>query len=375
MPTDRKKAIDYDGLTKDFVTSFFPSFIQISNPALYAAVDWNVPPVFLEQELYNMMKGRYWMKGKKKLTDKLARLRLLNGNDHYVLVHVEFQHRPEDEFGKRMFTYFVLAFLKHDAQDFTAIAFFTGAAPEKSQLAYRLDVFGTKVNYQFISLVAVEQDEAKLIRSRNPVALGVLAVKYAYETEKMPEKRLFYKRKLFEIAASKGIKRPELVKLLIFVRDFVNLPPILENKFLTETLDPSTSKLEEMIISTGTKKMFEVWYERAHGFNPKKEIAKLKREREDAKKRESAAAKRESAAAKREAAAIREAAAAAAAIREAAAAAEREAAAAAEREATAIQEKENSIYVLHSNGVSIPLIATSMGVSEDFVAQVVSKKK
>jgi hypothetical protein len=130
-----------------------------------------------------------------------------------------------------------------------------------------------------------------------------------------------------------------------------------------------------MIISTGTKKMFEVWYERAHGFNPKKEIAKLKREREDAKKRESAAAKRESAAAKREAAAIREAAAAAAAIREAAAAAEREAAAAAEREATAIQEKENSIYVLHSNGVSIPLIATSMGVSEDFVAQVVSKKK
>jgi hypothetical protein len=358
MPTDRKKAIDYDGLTKDFVTSFFPSFIQISNPALYAAVDWSVPPVFLEQELYNMMKGRYWMKGKKKLTDKLARLRLLNGNDHYVLVHVEFQHRPEDDFGKRMFTYFVLAFLKHDAHAFTAIAFFTGAAPKKSQLAYGLDIFGTKVNYKFISLVAVEQDEARLIRSRNPVALGILAVKYAYETEKMPEKRLFYKRKLFEIAASKGIKRPELVKLLIFVRDFVNLPPNLENKFLTETLDSSTSKIEEMIISTGTKKMFEVWYERAHGFSPKKEIAKMKREREAAKKREDAAAERE-----------------AAAIREAAAAAIREAAAAAEREATAIQEKENTIYVLYSNGVSIPLIATSMGVSEDFVAQVVSKKK
>jgi hypothetical protein len=122
-----------------------------------------------------------------------------------------------------------------------------------------------------------------------------------------------------------------------------------------------------MIISAGTKKMFEVWYERAHGFSPKKEIAKMKREREAAKKREAAAAERE-------AAAIREA--AAAAIREAAAAAAiREAAAAAEREATAIQEKENTIYVLYSNGVSIPLIATSMGVSEDFVAQVVSKKK
>ncbi len=244
-----------------------------------------------------------------------------------------------------------MAFLKQDAHAFTAIAFFTGAAPKKSQLAYGLDIFGTKVNYKFISLVAVEQDEAKLIRSRNPVALGILAVKYAYETEKMPEKRLFYKRKLFEIAASKGIKRPELVKLLIFVRDFVNLPPILENKFLTETLDSSTSKLEEMIISKGTKKMFEVWYERAHGFSPKKEIAKMKREREAAKKREAAAA------AEREAAAIREA------------------AAAAEREAAAIQEKENSIYGFYSNGVSIPVIATSIGVSEEFVAQVIAKKK
>jgi hypothetical protein len=108
-----------------------------------------------------------------------------------------------------------------------------------------------------------------------------------------------------------------------------------------------------MIISTGTKKMFEVWYERAHGFSPKKEIAKMKREAAAAKKREDAAA----------------------AEREDAVAAEREDAVAAEREAAAIEEKENLIYGFYSNGVSIPLIATSMGVSEDFVAQVVSKKK
>ncbi len=109
--------------------------------------------------------------------------------------------------------------------------------------------------------------------------------------------------------------------------------------------------------------MFEVWYERAHGFSPKKEIAKMKREREAAQKRESAAAEREAAAIRESAAAAEREAAAAAAIREAAAA------------AAAIQEKENLIYVLHSNGVSKSLIATSMGVSEDFVAQVVSKKK
>jgi hypothetical protein len=94
-----------------------------------------------------------------------------------------------------------------------------------------------------------------------------------------------------------------------------------------------------MIISTGTKKMFEVWYERAHGFNPKNESASRESDKRVAEIRE---------------------------------AAEREAAI---HEAASIQEKENTIYNLYSNGVSISIIAIAMGVTEVFVAEVIAKRK
>ena len=41
----------------------------------------------------------------------------------------------------------------------------------------------------------------------------------------------------FELAAQKGIEREQLIKLLIFVRDFVRLPQKLENEFERDVFD------------------------------------------------------------------------------------------------------------------------------------------
>ncbi len=344
MAKSREVAVDYDALTKDLVTNFFQSFIEFAIPPLYEATDWTIEPVFLEQELINMMKGKYKIKGKRKHPDKLARLRLLSGKDHYVLVHMEFQHRPEDDFGKRMFTYFILNFLRSDSQAFTAIAFFTGLPPDKSQLKYQTETFGTTLHYQFVSLIAAEQDETSLIESENPIALGILATLYAAKTENNPVKRLEYKKTLFKVAADKGFDREKLIKLLIFARDFVHLPSKLENEFLIIASEPFTTKEEIMHISQGTKKMAEVWYQQAYGFSPKKEMAKLKREADA-----------------REATAAREAAAREAAVREAA-----------DREAVVASEA--AIFNLHKEfGLTDADIAKTFRCTEEYVQDVIKR--
>ena len=333
----RADAIDLDAITKEMITALFKHFIQLANPALYAAVDWSYPPVSLEQELINILKGKYKIKGKRKNSDKLVRLRLLDGSDHFVLVHIEFQHRPEEHFERRMYIYFTLGSLRYDTEKITAIAFFTGAPPDSSQLEYKTNVFGTKLSYEFISYIAAAQNEADLIDSDNPVALGVLAMLYAWKSEGKPQKRLQYKKKLFDLVLKKGIEREDFLKALIFVRDFIHLSPKLENEFQRDALEPFILEKEDMYITQGTKDMFEIFYQRAHGFSPKAEIAKIKREAK--KEREAAArefAAREVAA---QEAAARESAAREAAAREAAA---REAAAAA-REAAA---REAAIFKL-----------------------------
>jgi hypothetical protein len=337
--------IDLDALTKDFVTNFFPDFISFSNPALYHAVDWIVEPVFLEQEMLNMMKGRYRIKGKRRNTDKLVKLRLLDGTDHFVLVHIEFQHQPQTAFGKRMFTYFALTFLRYDTHAFTAIAFFTGHPPVEHEITYRTSTFGTDLTYQFNTLIAANQDEDLLVQSKNPVALGILAMIYALKSEGNPDLRLQFKKNLFHLAAQKGISREILIKLLIFVRDFVHLPPRLENIFMAESVsEPITPEKDDMIITKGTKKMVDRWYEDIHGFSPLKEIAKIKR----------AATINEKKAAAREAAA-REAAAREAAAREAAA-------------------RETVIFNLYKEtGLSIALLAKSFNCTEAYIQELIKK--
>ncbi len=62
------------------------------------------------------------------------------------------------------------------------------------------------------------------------------------------------------------------------MRDFVHLPSRLEDIFLAEAVsEPILPEQDNMIITQGTKKMVDRWYEHVHGFSPQKEIAKIKR--------------------------------------------------------------------------------------------------
>ena len=341
------KPIDYDALVKDFITIFFQEAIRLINPSLYEAIDWSVPPVFLEQELINSVQGRHKIKGKRRNTDKLAKVRLKNGKDHYVWIHLEFQHRPEEGFALRMLTYWCLIFLRYGIQDISAIVLFTGAPPPKEQRSYTHDTFGTELSYRYGCFVAVEQEEAALKQSDNPVAWGILGMQYAYHTQDDPQKRLEMKTKLFEEAAKKGISREDLIKLLIFVRDFVHLPAVMDNEFQREVFEQYFPQKEDVMkVSQGTKDFAEEFYKRAYGFSPKK------------LKREAAAAVREAAAA-REAAAVREAAAREAAARETTA-----------REAAA---RELAIIRLHKElGLAIEDIARVYGYETAYIEQVIA---
>ncbi len=284
MPKTTQNTIDYDGLIKDFITQFFDRFIELVNPALYQAIDWETPPAFLEQELINALKGRYKLKGKRKITDKLAKVRLKGGSDHYILVHTEFQHQLSDGFPKRMLVYRSLIFLRYDVEDITAIALFTGPAPEKWQLFYHHNTFGTELTYRYHCYIAMEQEERVLSDSDNPVALAVLTLQYVEKTLGKPQERLAYKKAVFDLAAQKGIEREQLIKLLIFVRDFVQLPQKLENEFQRDIFDHYLPEPQPMQISQGTKDFADKFYERAFGINPKKMRREAREAREAAQR-------------------------------------------------------------------------------------------
>jgi hypothetical protein len=291
---EKAKSIDYDALFKEFITEFFPDFIAFVNPALYEAIDWEKGFVFLEQELINALRGKFKVRGKRRHTDKLVKVHLKEGNEHVVFVHGEFQHKIELGFALRMYTYRTLIGLRYNVEDITAIAVFTGAAPPLEERSYFRASFGTKISYDFVSIVAVEYDEQALIQAAdNPFAVAILAAQYTYRSRKSPKLRMNLKIKLFELINSRNLDIEKLVRLLIFVKEFVDLPIELEHEFQETQFSLDFPNSINMTISQSTKDFAVGLYERVFGYNPvealKEEKKKSREERQaaiEAQKRE-----------------------------------------------------------------------------------------
>ena len=98
----------------------------------------------------NALKGKYRIKGKRKVTDKLVRVYLKSGEEHMVLVHVEIQHNNTKGFARRMFVYRVLIEMRFDVEEVTAIAVFSGDPPPENELQYTKETFGTKLLHSLV---------------------------------------------------------------------------------------------------------------------------------------------------------------------------------------------------------------------------------
>ena len=64
---------DQDNAWKIFVTANISDTIKVLKSELHAMMDHSVPPEFLEQEMVNVMRGKYKVKNKDKKTDKIGR--------------------------------------------------------------------------------------------------------------------------------------------------------------------------------------------------------------------------------------------------------------------------------------------------------------
>ncbi|MFT0534026.1 hypothetical protein ACMHYJ_14530 [Castellaniella hirudinis] len=89
-PPHSSTADDHDSPWKLALELYFPQALALLAPALHQAIDWTVPPEFLDKELQAIAwpgkKGR-------RLVDKLAQVRLRDGTRAWLLIHVEVEHR------------------------------------------------------------------------------------------------------------------------------------------------------------------------------------------------------------------------------------------------------------------------------------------
>ena len=203
--------VHYDELWKNIIEKLFPHFLAFFMPKLYADVDLSLGYVFLDKELQEIkLKGK---KGKN-ITDKLVKVRLKNGEEKWLLIHLEVQGKHEEDFGNRMFRYFYRIYDKYDVS-ITALALLTYKTDKLYDFNY--DVYGTTHAYRYNTAYIGNYPEEDLLNDKNPFALVCLAVQYDRLYRKDEDKKFSLKRNLIRMLRDRNYGRDEIIELLEFI--------------------------------------------------------------------------------------------------------------------------------------------------------------
>jgi len=169
-----------------------------------------------------------------RFADKLVKVYHRNGEEEWILLHVEIQAdtHKRAEFSERMYQYFYRIRDRYK-KPVSAVAIFTGPNGREMPCQYVYEYRETRLIYQYPTLSIADFSDEDLAKSNNPFAHVVRAAKAALLEEKIPEEDLLELKLLIanELRA-KGFGRAKTLAILGFLRNYVLFEnPELNRKF------------------------------------------------------------------------------------------------------------------------------------------------
>ena len=220
---------DYDSPWKEVIEAYFPQFLEFFFPLAYVAIDWTQPYEFLDTELQQLEPDAEIGKC---LVDKVAKVWLLDGEEVWVLVHVEVQGRYDVDFAKRMYSYNYRLFDRHE-QRVISLAVLADERENWRPSSYGYELAGCRVSLQFpiVKLLDYETQWEMLEETTNPFGMVVMAHLRTKATPQNPESRLQWKLNLVRRLYDRGYSREDVVQLFRFIDWIMILPKELASSF------------------------------------------------------------------------------------------------------------------------------------------------
>lgn len=229
-----EQRVNYDSPWKEMLELYFPQFLAFFFPDIHAAVDWSQPNEFLDKELQKVVRQA---DTGKRYVDKLVSVWRNNGQEAWVLIHVEVQGAQETGFSKRMYVYHYRLFDRYQHK-VASLAILSDGSSTWHPTQYRNELWGVEVFFKFrtAKLLTYREQWAALERNTNPFAVVVMAHLKTQETQHDPQERGRWKWTLTRMLYERGYSRQDVLELFRFIDWLMALPPALEQQFAA-TLD------------------------------------------------------------------------------------------------------------------------------------------
>ncbi len=223
---------DQDSPWKEALDHFFEPCLHLFFPDAHAGIDWSRGHEPLDKELQPILRrsetGRQYV-------DKLVKVWLADGQEQWILIHVEVQGSREGKFSLRMHVYNHRIFDRY-GREVVSLAILTDDDPGWKPSRYESSRWGfrTLTEFPVVKLLEYAGEYQRLAADPNPFAVVVLAQLKAMETRRDPERRRAWKVELVKGLYDRGMG-PEVVRELFRFIDWVlELPAGLEDRFRDE---------------------------------------------------------------------------------------------------------------------------------------------
>ncbi|OKH33140.1 transposase [[Phormidium ambiguum] IAM M-71] len=227
-----KQRDDYDNPWKEAIAVYFKSFIAFFFPDIYEQIDWKIPYEFLDNELRQVMRDDEL--GQRE-ADKLVKVWLTNGQETWVLIHLEVQSQYQSTFAERMYVYNSRIFGIY-RKKVASLAILSDSEKSWRPQEYSYDIWGTRVLLRFsmVKLLDYQEDWQTLEASINPFAPIVMAYLKTQATGGKPQERLEWKLSIVKSLFERGYNRSEIRELFRLIDWMMTLPGDLESGFSQE---------------------------------------------------------------------------------------------------------------------------------------------
>ena len=223
---------DFDSPWKETIEQFFPALTALVFPAAHLAIDWRRPPVFLDTELQQIIRGS---QTGRRYVDKLVRVWLKDGEQRLLLIHIEVQRGRQKKFDERMTVYFCRLFDKF-REPVIGLALLVDGDPGWRPGHYSYDYWGCGVEYRYrmVKLLDFASRWDELADSDNPMATVVMAQLKELATRDDAAARRVSKFDLVRRLYGRGFGREDIERLYWFIDWVMQLPDDLEADFQEE---------------------------------------------------------------------------------------------------------------------------------------------
>src|ERR1035437_6159893 len=149
-----------DILWKAALEDLFDDFLHFFYPEADKLFDMDKGFEYLDKELEQLFPPEADIYAPR-YVDKLVKVFTLNGQEEWILIHIEVQGYTDQDFAKRMFQYYYRILDKYD-KPITAFAIFADTSKSFHPKFYERDFLGTRVYYAFNTYKIIDQNDAEL---------------------------------------------------------------------------------------------------------------------------------------------------------------------------------------------------------------------